>query len=71
MARNNRRTQNTTALPSQEQPQQTNTAISLRLPEDLSICARRHAEKCGVSLNGLICLALADYLMGRNVFSGK
>ena len=68
MARNNRRAQNT---PSQEQPQQTDTVISLRLPGDLSTCARGHAEKCGVSLNGLICLALADYLMGRNVFSGK
>ena len=70
MARNTQRTQNT-VRPSQEPSEQTNTVISLRLPENLSACARRHAEKCGVSLNGLICLALADYLMGRNVFSGK
>ncbi len=70
MARNTQRTQNT-VRPSQEPSEQTSTVISLRLPENLSACARRHAEKCGVSLNGLICLALADYLMGRNVFSGK
>lgn len=40
-------------------------AISLRLPGKLSDLAQQCAEASGLSFNGLICTALADYLVSR------
>lgn len=37
-------------------------AVSLRVPDHLHEQARLCAESCGIPLNGLICIALADYL---------
>lgn len=47
--------------------------VSLRLPENLSAAARTCSALCGISLNALVCVALADYLdsKGYNVHSGK
>jgi predicted HicB family RNase H-like nuclease len=39
--------------------------ISLRLPGKLSDLAQQCSESSGLSLNGLICAALADYLRER------
>ena len=41
------------------------SALSLRLPESLRENAARYAEATGLSLNGLVCVALADYLASR------
>ena len=41
-------------------------AFSLRLPDQLrQETAQRCADSTGVSLNGLVCTALADYLTSR------
>ena len=40
-------------------------AFSLRLPDQLRQAAQRCADSTGVSLNGLVCTALADYLTSR------
>lgn len=40
-------------------------AFSLRLPGPLRVAADRYADATGVSLNGLVCIALADYLAAR------
>jgi hypothetical protein len=50
---------------------QESKTVSLRLPGKLSDLAQRCAESSGLSLNGLICSALADYLAARGykVFS--
>ena len=36
-----------------------------RLPDQLRQAAQRCADSTGVSLNGLVCTALADYLTSR------
>ena len=41
------------------------SAFSLRLPDQLRQTAQKCAESTGVSLNGLVCTALADYLTSR------
>ena len=41
------------------------SAFSLRLPDQLRQAAQQCAESTGVSLNGLVCIALADYLTTR------
>ncbi len=41
------------------------SAFSLRLPDQLRQSAQKCAESTGVSLNGLVCIALADYLTSR------
>lgn len=40
-------------------------AFSLRLPPPLRTAADKYADATGVSLNGLVCIALADYLASR------
>lgn len=40
-------------------------AFSLRLPAPLRDAANKYADATGVSLNGLVCIALADYLADR------
>jgi predicted HicB family RNase H-like nuclease len=45
-------------------------AFSLRLPPPLRTAADKYAESTGISLNGLVCIALADYLAAR-VQGGK
>lgn len=40
-------------------------AFSLRIPPALRIAADKYADATGVSLNGLVCIALADYLSSR------
>lgn len=40
-------------------------ALTVRLPSPLRVAADRYADGTGVSLNGLICIALADYLSSR------
>jgi len=40
-------------------------ALTVRLPPPLRITADRYADATGVSLNGLVCIALADYLASR------
>ena len=37
-------------------------AMTLRLPEELAERGRRYAAKLGISLNGLLAVALCDYL---------
>lgn len=39
-------------------------AYSLRLPEALDAAARARAERIGISLNALVCVALDAYLRG-------
>lgn len=39
--------------------------FSLRLPASLRVAADKYASSTGVSLNGLVCIALADYLASR------
>ena len=41
------------------------SAFSLRLPDQLRQSAQKCSESTGVSLNGLVCIALADYLTSR------
>lgn len=43
----------------------TPSAFSLRLPPPLRDAAEAYSEMTGVSLNGLLCVALADYLASR------
>lgn len=43
----------------------TSGVFSLRLPAPLRSAADRYADATGVSLNGLMCIALADYLASR------
>lgn len=45
-------------------------AFSLRIPPALRAAANKYADETGVSLNGLVCIALADYLAAR-VQGGK
>jgi hypothetical protein len=40
-------------------------AMTLRLPEELAERGRRYAAKLGISLNGLLAVALCDYLDSR------
>jgi hypothetical protein len=40
-------------------------AMTLRLPEDLAERGRRYAAELGISLNGLLAVALRDYLDAR------
>lgn len=39
--------------------------LSLRLPVPLRQTAERYADATGLSLNGLLCVSLADYLASR------
>lgn len=39
--------------------------LSLRLPPPLREAAERYADATGLSLNGLLCVALTDYLACR------
>lgn len=62
----------TTSKKTERQPPKTTTdetpipaAFSLRLPPSLRAGADRYADATGVSLNGLVCIALADYLAAR------
>ena len=41
-------------------------ALTLRLSPDLQAAAAAHAELVGVSLNALVCVALADYVKVRS-----
>jgi hypothetical protein len=41
------------------------SVFSLRLPAPLRTAADKYADATGVSLNGLLCIALADYLASR------
>jgi len=40
-------------------------AISLRVPERIHDQAKICADVCGIPLNGLVCVALAEYLSAR------
>lgn len=60
---NNRKKNPTPQKPSQNEPP--SGAFSLRLPVPLRVAADRYADATGVSLNGLVCIALADYLAAR------
>jgi len=40
-------------------------SLTIRLPSPLRIAADSYADSTGVSLNGLVCIALADYLASR------
>lgn len=40
-------------------------SLTVRLPPPLRTEADRYSDATGVSLNGLICIALADYLASR------
>ena len=42
-------------------------AMTLRLPEPLAARGRRHAAELGISLNGLLAIALSEYLDKRKV----
>lgn len=39
--------------------------LSLRLPPPLREAAEKYADATGLSLNGLLCVSLADYLASR------
>ena len=41
------------------------SAFSLRLPDHLRAVAQQCADSTGISLNGLVCTALVDYLASR------
>jgi len=40
-------------------------AVSLRVPDSLHTQAKICAEACGIPVNGLICIALAEFLSER------
>jgi len=40
-------------------------AMTLRLPDDLAQRGRRYAAELGISLNGLLAVALREYLDAR------
>ena len=40
-------------------------AFSLRMPPPLRLAAEKYADSTGLSLNGLLCVALTDYLASR------
>lgn len=40
-------------------------AMTLRLPDDLAERGRRYAAELGISLNGLLAVALREYLDAR------
>ena len=40
-------------------------AMTLRLPDDLAERGRRYAAELGISLNGLLAIALREYLDAR------
>jgi len=40
-------------------------AMTLRLPEELAERGRRYAAELGISLNGLLAIALCEYLDAR------
>ena len=40
-------------------------AMTLRLPEELSARGQRYAAELGISLNGLVAVALREYLDAR------
>lgn len=61
MARPKNRTKAPQPTPDSAPP----STFSLRLPPALRIAADRYADGTGVSLNGLVCIALADYLASR------
>lgn len=50
--------------PPKEEPLSTKV-LSLRLPPPLRATADRYADSIGISLNGLACIALAEYLASR------
>ena len=58
-----KRTTQTPAPPPPLAPESKN--VSLRIPGKLSDLAQQCAEASGLSLNGLCCTALADYLTAR------
>lgn len=62
MANRKKGNQDQQPLPKEPPPPGT---LSLRLPAPLRIAADRYADATGVSLNGLVCIALADYLTYR------
>lgn len=47
-------------------PSPSSGVFSLRLPPPLRAAADKYADATGVSLNGLVCIALADYLAARD-----
>jgi len=64
MSRNRKkRITNNTPKPVQESSVQ--SAVSVRLPGPLASSGRTCAEKTGISLNALICVALSDYLQNK------
>ena len=64
MARNRKKpTTNNAPKPVQESP--VHSAVSVRLPGPLASSGRICAEKTGISLNALICVALSDYLQNK------
>ena len=46
-------------------------AMTLRLSDDLAERGRRYAAELGISLNGLLAVALREYLDSRNRESGS
>ena len=48
-----------------DRPISTPVRLLARLPDQLRQAAQRCADSTGVSLNGLVCTALADYLTSR------
>lgn len=53
----------TSTLPAPSSP---SGVFSLRIPPPLRAAADKYADATGVSLNGLVCIALADYLAARD-----
>lgn len=65
---NNRKTKGQPSKPSPSTPPKDSPSsgvFSLRLPTPLRVAADKYASSTGVSLNGLVCIALADYLASR------
>lgn len=63
MQKRKRPVSNPTPSPQVQEP--TVTVFSLRIPDGLKKSAQDCAQSTGVSINGLICTALADYLSSR------
>lgn len=62
---NSRKKGNQDRTPPSKRIDQTPKVLSLRLPGPLRVAADKYADSTGVSLNGLVCIALADYLTAR------
>nr|CRY95703.1 hypothetical protein [uncultured prokaryote] len=64
-AMNNKKKHPARPHPESAQPETPTGVFSLRLPVLLRAAACKYADATGVSLNGLVCIALADYLASR------